>query len=211
MNTHGHPRAPLGASDWDERYANHTHRAPNDKPSEILVAEVGRLLPGRGLEVGCGEGTDAIWLASTGWQMTATDISRVGIDRAAATASERGLTVDWACGAFEDLSFEPVSFDLLVTLYPALRRRPDHATVDSLISAVAPGGTLLVVGHATTDQEERRSHGLDPAVYVQPSDLASRLGDDWRIEVDEVRRRTSDGSHGAPHSADTVLKATRRG
>ena len=199
----------MQASDWDERYRHHTHRTSGDQPNEVLVTEIGGQTPGSALEIGCGEGTDAIWLAANGWRVTAIDISQVALDRAAAVAGERGVSVEWVCAAFGDTPVEPAASDLVFSLYPALRHDPDGSVIGSLIDTVAPGGTLLFVGHAALDPEDPRSQGFDPADYIQPADVAARLDDDWRIVVDETRARTGVTSHGPPHSLDTILKAYR--
>jgi SAM-dependent methyltransferase len=211
MEGHGNHAAPRAASVWDERYKLHTHQASANEPNQVLAAELDGRRPGRALDVGCGVGADAIWLAAKGWQVTATDISEVALDRAARAAIDRGVTVAWVRGPFEATIVEPAAFDLVVTLYPALRHDGDGSLVAALIGAVAPGGTLLVVDHATPDPDAARSHGFDPAAFVQPKDVAARLDDGWQVDVDETRERTTDRSHGATHARDTVLRATRRG
>lgn len=86
---------------WDERYRE-SHRIWSGKPNAALVREVEGLAPGRALDLGCGEGADAVWLAREGWQVTATDISRVALDRAAEHAADAGVAdrIDWQ---FHDL------------------------------------------------------------------------------------------------------------
>jgi len=175
----------------------------------VLEAEVRGLAPGRVLEVGCGDGADAAWLAGMGWQVTAMDISQVALDHAAARAEEQGVTVEWVCGAFEDSTVGAGAFDLVLTMYPALRHGPDGKVVESLMDAVAIGGALLIVHHAVPDPETARSQGFDPADYVRPADVAARLGDDWKIEANATRIRSVAPSHGPPHALETVLKAIR--
>ena len=127
VDQHDHGGPPIQASDWDDRYRRHTHRTSGDQPNEVLVTEIGGQTPGRALEVGCGEGTDATWLAANGWRVTATDISQVALDHAAAAADERGVSVDWVCGVFGDTPVEPDAYDLVVALYPALQHGPTTA------------------------------------------------------------------------------------
>ncbi|MGH9276529.1 MAG: SAM-dependent methyltransferase, partial [Acidimicrobiales bacterium] len=102
------------------------------------------------------------------------------------------------------------AYDLVSALYPALLHTPGNDAIRGLLSAVAPGGTLLVVHHADIDPEYARARGFDPADYVQPGDVAAHLDDAWDIEVNETRPRVSPAPEGTPHTHDTVLRARRR-
>ncbi|MDT7576084.1 MAG: hypothetical protein QOH17_2417, partial [Pseudonocardiales bacterium] len=83
-----------GDADWDERYAS-LDQVWSGRPNGALVAEVAQLRPGRVLDVGCGEGADAVWLAQQGWDVTALDVSQVALERAALHARQAGVTVRW--------------------------------------------------------------------------------------------------------------------
>jgi 2-polyprenyl-3-methyl-5-hydroxy-6-metoxy-1,4-benzoquinol methylase len=85
----------MSAEEWDERYEEHDHRMWSGNVNGTLVIEIAGLPVGRALDVGCGEGGDAIWLASQGWQVTAVDISEVALDRARSAAGAAGVVVDW--------------------------------------------------------------------------------------------------------------------
>ena len=127
--------APL---DWDERYAS-AEQMWSGNPNSTLVALVENLEPGSVLDVGCGEGADAIWLADRGWQVTAIDVSRVAIDRGKAHAQKAGVDVEWRhCGLVE-ANVPPQGFTLVSAQYPALLRSESHDAERALLSAVAPG------------------------------------------------------------------------
>jgi SAM-dependent methyltransferase len=195
--------------DWDQRYAD-AERVWSGRPNGALVVEVESLPPGRALDVGCGEGADAVWLALRGWDVTALDVSRVALDRARTAAEQAGATVTWLHTGLLDAVVPTRSFDLVSAQYPALLRTPDNDAERALLTAVAPGGTLLVVHHADIDAEHARARGFDPADYVGPADVAALLDDGWQVEVDERRPRHVDSGAGAHHTHDLVLKARRR-
>jgi 2-polyprenyl-3-methyl-5-hydroxy-6-metoxy-1,4-benzoquinol methylase len=96
---------------WDERYRE-SDRIWSGNPNVVLVAEVLDLAPGRALDLGCGEGADAVWLARRGWQVTAVDISGVALSRAASHAAEAGVEIDWQRHDLEQ-SFPAGEFDLI--------------------------------------------------------------------------------------------------
>jgi len=198
------------AAEWDERYAG-ADRIWSGEPNGALVHEVADLPPGRALDVGCGEGADAVWLASKGWSVTALDVSEVAIDRGRLQAKGAGVDITWIRGGLLDTKLPSAGFDLVSVQYPALRRTPDSDAEHALIDAVAPGGTLLVVHHDMSDPTHALERGLDPNDWVGPRDVAKLLGGaDWHIEVDELRKRHISGGAGAHHSEDVVLRATRR-
>ena len=196
--------------DWDARYAE-KDRWWSGEVNATLVAETEALPAGRALDVGCGEGADAIWLASRGWVVEGFDISQVALDRAAAAAAEAGVEVTWRGVDILESPPPAGAFDLVTVHYPALPKTPGDDAVRALVSAVAPGGTLLVVGH---DFSAHGGHhgGFDAADFVQPPDVAAHLeGDDgWTIEVLETRPRTPPPGFQGPDVPDVVLRARRR-
>jgi SAM-dependent methyltransferase len=201
--------APTGGPEWDERYAG-SDRVWSGRPNGALVAEVDALDPGRALDVGCGEGADAVWLALRGWDVTALDVSRVALDRARTAAAEAGAVVRWSHTGLLDAELTPGGFDLVSAQYPALLRTPGNDAERALLAAVAPGGTLLVVHHADVDVEHAKERGFDPADYVSPRDVAAQLDSGWDVTFDERRPRHVEGGAGAHHTHDVVLKARRR-
>jgi SAM-dependent methyltransferase len=197
-----------GAEEWDARYAE-ADQVWSGNPNGALVTEVAGLPPGRALDVGCGEGADAVWLAGQGWDVTALDVSQVALDRAVVHARQAGVQVRWVRAGLMEASLFPGAFDLVSVQYPALRRTPTAEAERALLAAVAPGGLLLVVHHADIDADHARERGFDPEDYVQPAQVAALLDDGWRLEVDETRPRAVETGAGAGHSLDHVLRAQR--
>lgn len=205
----GYAGDPAVRAEWDSRYADRT-QLWSGQPNGALVAETAGLTPGRVLDVGCGEGADAVWLARGGWDVTALEVSGVALERAAGHARDAGLDVRWVHAELAEAGLPPGTFDLVSAQYPALLRTPDAAAERALLAAVAPGGVLLLVHHAGMETREADEGGFDPADYVWPSMVAELLDDDWEIEVDEQRPRVApDGGAGAHHTDDLVLRARR--
>ena len=205
----GYVGDPAVREEWDRRYAG-SEQLWSGSPNGALVAEVDGLRPGRVLDVGCGEGADAIWLAQRGWDVTGLEVSAVALERAAAHAREAGASVRWVHAGLAEAALPAASFDLVSAMYPALLRTPDAAAEQALLAAVAPGGVLLLVHHAGMETAPEQHGEFDPACYVWPSMVAGLLDDDWTVEVDEQRPRSAPPSGaGAHHTADVVLRARR--
>jgi thioredoxin reductase/SAM-dependent methyltransferase len=209
-------RPSANQRDWDHRYEGEQLWSGN--PNGTLVDQVGGPARGRALDVGAGEGGDAIWLAEQGWRVTASDISPRALDRIAAEAGRRNLDVDCLhadANAFEP--FESGAFDLVSAQYASLPRTPDDRGVHNVLDAVAPGGTLLVVSHdlaAMRDAMEAsgRAGLFDPDAYVRVEDFATAIADspEWTIEVHATVPRPP-GAVSTHHVDDVVLRARRTG
>jgi SAM-dependent methyltransferase len=201
-----HPDTPR----WDAVYAE-ADQVWSGEPNGVLVVEAAGLAPGRALDVGCGEGADAVWLATRGWRVTAIDPSGVALDRGRAAAAAAWVDVTWVqdglAGSFPD-ALPHNDFDLVISFYGVLHH--DTSPVDALADLVAPGGTLLVVHHADIDRERAKEHGVDPDELMSPDDVAVGLGDDWVVQVHERRGRQVSGGAGEHHHADVVVRASRR-
>ncbi|PSL01311.1 methyltransferase family protein [Haloactinopolyspora alba] len=198
----------MDAQFWDERYQSHDQLFSGE-PNGVLVAEVSELAPGQALDVGCGEGADALWLARRGWQVTAVDISRVALQRAAAAGTDVDGRVAWKYGDLTTAPPPPGAFDLVSVQYFPLLRQAGHDGLRGLLAAVAPGGTLLFVGHDLAEVPPRPEDGFEPSDYYQPSEIAALLADDWTVLVDETRARSAPAPAGTHHTHDTVLRARR--
>lgn len=186
------------AREWDELYVRDGEGAPiwSGRPNGALVAEAADLAPGRVLDVGCGEGADAVWLAQRGWAVTALDPSRVALDRAEAAARQAEVQIRWFRGGLLEVADGTATYDLVSVQYPGIRL--SEAAIGTLLSAVAPGGTLLFV-----------HHDLDRSDFVMPDDVAAALDQDWVVEVRETRPRPGPLPPEAQHVRDIVLRARR--
>ena len=194
---------------WDERYSS-TGQVWSGEANGALVREAAGLAPGQALDVGCGEGADAVWLAMRGWDVTALDVSPVALDRAARHAGQARVKVRWVHSGLVGAPVAAGTFDLVSAQYPALLRTPGHDAERALLAAVAPGGTLLVVHHhPPIDAEQARAHGFDPDDYVTPEDVAALLDRAWQVKVKEIRPRTVTAGAGSHHTHDLVLRAHR--
>ena len=198
-----------GQEAWDERYLSRP-ALWSGRPNAVLVTEAADLPPGRALDAGCGEGADALWLAERGWQVTGTDLSAVALERAAQEAAARGLDATWL---HDEL---PAGEQDLVTAHflhlPTDERRPLYARLAGL---VAPGGTLLLVGHDPHDALAAvRSAGMRDWMFTA-EELAADLDldpEDWDVEVCQARPRQGRDHEGRDvEVADAVLRARRRG
>lgn len=197
---------------WEERYRARP-AVWSGQPNRQLVAEVTDLPPGRALDVGCGEGADAVWLARRGWQVTAVDIAPTAVARAAAHAAEAGVA-DRVTVAHVDVRVQPPA----VRAYDLVSAHFVHVPVDAwptvlgrLADAVAPGGTLLVVGHHPWDLRTtaRRMH-LPEVMHTAEETAALLDADRWRVRVAQARPRVTvehDGREVTVH--DAVLVAER--
>ena len=214
MREHDHDEQHYGvaaqAGRWDARYRERDGAMWSGRPNGRLVAEVTALAPGRVLDVGCGEGADAIWLAQRGWTVTAIDISEVAIGRAREASDPAGASVEWICGDVLQTPFPARSFELVSMQYPALPKAAGEAAVRRLLDTVRPGGLLLAVYHNLDDahREHMKSQGVDPADYIAADDLGQLLGDGFTVELHAVEARI-DPPPGTPHVADIILRARR--
>lgn len=214
MHEHDHDEQPFGAAAqagrWDATYRERDGAMWSGRPNGRLVAEVIALTPGRVLDVGCGEGADAIWLAQRGWTVTAIDISEVAICRAREASDRAGARVEWICGDALQTQFPARSFELLSMQYPALPKAAGEGAMRRLLDTVRPGGLLLATYHDLDDahREHMKSRGVDPADYIGADGLSQLLGDDFTLELDAIEARL-DPPPGTPHVADVVLRARR--
>ncbi len=207
-------RPSANETDWDHRYGG--DRMWSGNPNGTLVAEVTGMAPGRALDVGAGEGGDALWLAEQGWLVTASDISQRALDHVAGAAAERGLAIGYLHADANGLApFQPAAFDLVSAQYASIPRTPDGRAVHNLLAAVAAGGTLLVVSHDLAPMRapvdvSTQSRPFDPDAYVRVEDVAAVLAAsaEWTVERNEKRPRPP-GAASNHHVDDIVLRARR--
>jgi len=202
----GHGDTEYTQEFWDERYGS-ADRIWSGRPNVQLVAQVADLPPGEALDVGSGEGADAIWLASRGWKVTAVDVSAVALDRAARAAEALGVTITWE--QRDMLSWDPgaARFDLVSAQFMHLPLAAQESMHARLAAAVRPGGTLLIVGHL---HSELHAH-IAPR-FRRAEDIAASLDPaDWQVLVATSFERQATGQDGEHVTiTDSVLRAVRR-
>ena len=138
---------------WNERYAA-ADLVWSAEPNRFLPPEVAGLAPGRALDVACGEGRNAIWLARQGWDVVAVDFAEAGIAKGRRLAADAGVDVDWVVA--DVTTFDPPGrFDLVIVFYLQLVDAALTATLRRVAAACAPGATVLVVGHHVDNLESR--------------------------------------------------------
>jgi SAM-dependent methyltransferase len=197
---------------WDERYGT-AERLWSGAPNAQLVAEAADLEPGAALDAGCGEGGDAHWLAARGWRVTALDVSTVALRRGAAHAPpDLADRISWQQADFRTWEPDGQVFDLVSAQFlhfPSALRRRVYA---NLATAVARGGTLLIVAHEPSELHTGMGHDHPPDMFVSAQQLAADLDPSaWEVLVTDSRPRLgrTDDDREVPIS-DAVLRARRR-
>ena len=191
--------------DWDKRYAS-VENLWAVKPNRFLVAEVAELEPGRALDLACGEGQNAIWLATLGWDVTGVDYSEVAIAKARARAERDGTRVDFVCADLLDYRPLAGAYDLVLLLYfhiPATDRRDVLARA---AGALAPGGTCLVIGHDLTNLTHGVGGPSDPNLLSTPDELASELPG---LEIEKATTILRDVDGESRDAIDNLVRARR--
>ena len=192
---------------WDERYRSHSSLWSGN-PNSHLIGEASQLSPGTALDVGCGEGADAIWLAQRGWKVTAVDLSTVALQRAAAHAARAGWRhadlATWDPGA--------ARYDLVSAQYMQLLPGPRETLFRRLAASVTPGGSLLAVGHHPSDQQTTMPRPHIPELYFTGDDIIAYLDNgEWDVITNTAAPRPATDPDGRTITIhDTVLRASRR-
>ena len=194
--------------EWNRKYSG-SEFLWGVEPNRFLVAEVESLTPGRALDLACGEGRNAVWLAERGWRVTAVDYSKVALAKAERLARTRGVDVEWV--AADVLDYRPSGeFELVAVLYlqvPAAERR---IVLERASDALAPGGVLLVVGHDLTNLTEGHGGPTSAAVLFTPDDVVGELPG-LRVERAERVRRRVTVDDGEAEAIDALVRARKRG
>jgi SAM-dependent methyltransferase len=179
----------MDAHAWDVRYGE-GELLWGVQPNRFVAAELSAIKPGRALDVACGEGRNAIWLAGRGWQVTGVDFSATGLERAARLASDAGVTdrVDFQLLDVVSDSLPAASFDAVIVAYLQLPEGPRRAALRNSATAVAPAGTLLVVGHDTTNLAAGTGGPQDAAVLFSPDDVVADLASLAGLVVEKAER-----------------------
>ena len=200
----------MDARAWDERYAA-SELVWSAGPNQFVEAECAGLTPGRALDLAAGEGRNAIWLASRGWDATAVDFSSVALAKGRTLPG--GDAVTWLCADATRWS-SGADFDLVVLAYLQLPAGERRAAVRAAFGSLAPGGTLLVVAHDSSNLLEGTGGPQDPSVLYTAGDVLEDLADEAFETVRAERvTRTLEPEHGGEptRTAYDCLVRLRRG
>jgi SAM-dependent methyltransferase len=192
---------------WDARYGA-TDTLWSFAPNRFLVEEVEPLRPGRALDLACGEGKNALWLAARGWRATAVDFSQVALDRGRGVAEREGLEIDWIAAHVIAWTAPARTFDLVAILYLHLRHGLLRPVLRGAADAVAPGGVLLVVGHDSFNLTDGYGGPRDPEILFTPDDVTAEL-EGLRIDRAERVRRPVVTAEGEQTAIDALVRAVR--
>jgi SAM-dependent methyltransferase len=193
--------------DWDKRYAE-VESLWATRPNRFLVAEASDLSPGHALDLACGEGQNAIWLATLGWEVTGVDFSSVAIEKARARAAREGVEAEFV---YADLvEFRPAvrAFDLVIVLYLHIQPGDRRTVLEHASGAVATGGTFVFVGHDLANLTDGVGGPRDPALLCTPEEIAAELRG---LEIEKAERVLRDVDDADRPAIDTLVRARRPG
>ena len=197
----------MDREDWNRRHGE-AGVLFGREPNRFLVAEVAGLPPGRALDLACGAGRNAVWLARQGWRVTGVDFSEVALGKARALAAEAGVEVEWVQA--DVVRWEPpaLAFELVAVLYLQLPAGQRRLVLGRAAAAVAPGGTLLVVGHDLQNLDGGFGGPRDPAVLLTPEQVAAELPG---LEIERAERvlRPVEDEEGDVQAIDALVRARR--
>ncbi|HSL64245.1 MAG TPA: class I SAM-dependent methyltransferase [Gaiellaceae bacterium] len=202
----------MDREEWNRRYGER-ELVWTAEPNRFVVAETADLAPGAALDLACGEGRNAVWLAERGWRVTGVDFSDVAIAKARALAERRGVEGEWVLADLVGYRPEPGAFDLVLLLYlqvPETERRP---IVRAAADAVAPGGTFLLVAHDRRNLEDGHGGPQYPEVLYTPEEVVADLAgiDGIDVERAELVRRPVATAEGERVALDALVRASRAG
>ncbi len=197
----------MDAHDWDDRYRGATHLW-TERPNQLLVEEISGLKPGRALDLGAGEGRNAVWLAEQGWQVTAVDFSGVALERGAAAAKRSGVHVEWVPADLTEYTPAAAVFDLVVILYLHLQPAARRGVLERAAMALRPGGRLLIVGHDLENLAGGHGGPQEPSVLYTPDLIAAELPG-LTLARNETVKRQAHTHEGVATAFDTLVLAMK--
>ncbi len=178
---------------WDERYAA-TELVWSAEPNRFVAEHLGGRTPGTAVDLACGEGRNAIWLARQGWTVTGVDFSAVAVGKGERLAGAEGVAVNWAVADVTSWR-PPEPVDLVVVAYLQLPADARRAALRGAAASLRPGGTLFVIAHDSTNLTEGAGGPPDPAVLYTAQDVVADtagLGLET-VRAERVERATADG------------------
>jgi 2-polyprenyl-3-methyl-5-hydroxy-6-metoxy-1,4-benzoquinol methylase len=194
---------------WSKVLRDETDKVARRPPNAYLVAEAANLAPGRALDAGCGHGADALWLATRGWEVTAVDFSAAALTHGRSMAEAVGLDIaeriDWVESDLATWKPATAHYDLVVCLYVHMAGSVEEL-IAGMANGVAPGGSLLLVGHRPIDPSTEAPTAAANQVQVSVEAAVAALNpNNWELLVAEERPRAVAGT-----GVDAVIRARRR-
>jgi SAM-dependent methyltransferase len=199
----------MDSATWDRRYADGEYLW-SSHANHHLKEETEDLTPGRAIDLACGQGRNAVWLAEQGWEVTGVDFSHTGLEQARRLAAERGVDAEWIEADLRHYRPEPRAFELALIFYLQVPGEERTAIVKSAADGVRPGGTLLLVGHHAENIEHGHGGPRNPAVLYTAEEVAADLdGTGLRVERAECVQRPVSTPDGERVALDTLVRARR--
>jgi SAM-dependent methyltransferase len=199
----------MDSAAWDRRYAGGEYLW-SSHANRFLKEEAEGLAPGRAIDLACGQGRNAVWLAKRGWAVTAVDFSSVGVRQARRLAAEHGVSVDWVQSDLLEYRSEPQAFDFALIFYLQVVQEDRTAIVSAAADGVRSGGTFLLVGHHTDNIGHGHGGPQNPTLLYTAEEIVADLeGSGLRVERAERVRRPVETPAGERIALDTLVRARR--
>jgi SAM-dependent methyltransferase len=205
----------MDASDWNARYDT-TELIWKGEPNQFLPIEVADLKAGSAVDLACGEGRNAVWLAKQGWIVTGVDFSSVGVEKGRKLASDNGVDATWVVA--DATTWEPpeTGFDLVAVFYLQLPAAERRASMHTAVRSLAKGGTLVLVGHDLLNLTEGYGGPQDPTFLLTAEDIiddvtAAEVSLDVELVIEKSGRvdRVVETDDGDRTAIDTLVRVRR--
>lgn len=191
--------------DWDRKYAE-KEQLWSARPSRAVIAEATGLAPSRALDLACGEGRHAIWLAELGWRVTGVDFSEVAIGRGRESALLAGVDVDFQCADLLDYEPEHDAYGLVLVIFLQLLAEARRVVLARAAAALAPAGTLLLLGHDLANLTDGTGGPSDPSVLYTTEDIVAELPG---LEIEKAERVLREVAGADRPAIDALIRARR--
>jgi SAM-dependent methyltransferase len=193
----------VDSTQWDARYAGSAYEWTT-KANQFVAAELADLAPGHALDLAAGEGRNSVWLAERGWQVTAVDFSSVGLEKGRRLADYHSVEVEWVVADLLDYQPPARTFDLVLIAYLHLPPSEFRVILERAVTALAPGGTLFVVGHDVDNLRHGIGGPQDAGILYSPEGLADAVDGLKVLRAERVHRTVGESSV----AIDTLVRAT---
>ena len=200
----------VDSQQWDERYSGAQFEWTT-RPNQFVAAELADLPPGRALDLAAGEGRNTVWLAERGWRVTAADFSPVGLEKGRKLSAARGVDetrVEWIVADLRDYEPERGAFDLVLIAYVQVSPDLRAKVLAEAAAALAPGGTVFVIGHDVINLTEGVGGPQDPDVLYTPEAVSAELPGLRVVRAERVGRAV-EREDGPATAIDTLVRAVR--